>query len=212
MSSIPSTSGRLHSEFIRLLFLQSHRETDRFFATSGVQLAQKRGSGLFHFRRAAFLVTLKAKVGSTLTKVAVLRMTLNIVLWGSYHFKNTYSPITRTNISSIDLVSIFRCSSSPINPVYVRCVDFSDFVFSLSSQRHSYIVLVFNSRFLLSSLLLLRFSFFFLNDYNNSTPPQPKKIRSEHPPPFFLVFHFHTDTHIKVFFLTPTLSFHNKQH
>jgi hypothetical protein len=31
--AITSTSGRLHSEFIRLLFLQAHRETDRFFAT-----------------------------------------------------------------------------------------------------------------------------------------------------------------------------------
>jgi hypothetical protein len=40
MSAIPSTSGRLHSEFVRLLFLQAHRETDRFFAASGVQLAQ----------------------------------------------------------------------------------------------------------------------------------------------------------------------------
>jgi hypothetical protein len=29
MSDIPSTSGRLHSEFIRILFLQDHRETDR---------------------------------------------------------------------------------------------------------------------------------------------------------------------------------------
>jgi hypothetical protein len=38
MSAIASTSGRLHSEFVRLLFLQSHRETDRFFAGSGVQL------------------------------------------------------------------------------------------------------------------------------------------------------------------------------
>jgi hypothetical protein len=38
MCSIPSTSGWLHSEFIRLLFLQAHRETDRFFAASGVQL------------------------------------------------------------------------------------------------------------------------------------------------------------------------------
>ena len=37
--AIASTSGRLHSEFIRLLFLQAHRETDRFFAASGVQLA-----------------------------------------------------------------------------------------------------------------------------------------------------------------------------
>ena len=39
MPSISSTSGRLHSEFIRLLFLQDHRETDRFFTSSGVQLA-----------------------------------------------------------------------------------------------------------------------------------------------------------------------------
>ncbi len=28
---VASTSGRLHSEFVRLLFLQDHRETDRFF-------------------------------------------------------------------------------------------------------------------------------------------------------------------------------------
>ena len=34
MSTIASTSGRLqlHSEFVCLLFLQAHRETDRFFA------------------------------------------------------------------------------------------------------------------------------------------------------------------------------------
>ncbi len=36
MSVIASTSGRLHIEVIRLLFLQTHRETDRFFAVSGV--------------------------------------------------------------------------------------------------------------------------------------------------------------------------------
>ncbi len=40
MSSIASTSRRLHSEFVKLLFLQTHRETDRFFAASGVQSAQ----------------------------------------------------------------------------------------------------------------------------------------------------------------------------
>ena len=40
MPAIASTSGRLHSEFIRLLFLQAHRETDRFFEASGVQPAQ----------------------------------------------------------------------------------------------------------------------------------------------------------------------------
>ena len=30
MPAIASTYGRLHSEFVRLLFLQAHRETDRF--------------------------------------------------------------------------------------------------------------------------------------------------------------------------------------
>jgi len=40
MPAIASTSGRLHSEFVLLLFLQVHRETDRFFAASGVQLPQ----------------------------------------------------------------------------------------------------------------------------------------------------------------------------
>jgi hypothetical protein len=48
--AIASTSGRLHSEFVRLLFLQAHRETDRFFAASGVHLAQTQ-RGMFHFRR-----------------------------------------------------------------------------------------------------------------------------------------------------------------
>ena len=31
MPAIVSTSGRLHSEFVRFLFLQTHRETDLFF-------------------------------------------------------------------------------------------------------------------------------------------------------------------------------------
>jgi hypothetical protein len=36
MTVITITSGRLHSEFIRLLFLQTHRETDSFYPASGV--------------------------------------------------------------------------------------------------------------------------------------------------------------------------------
>ncbi len=77
MPAISSTSGRLHSEFIRLLFLQDHRETDRFSAASGVQLAQP-NRGLFHFRRAAFSAAVKAKVGSTLAKATGLRILLNV--------------------------------------------------------------------------------------------------------------------------------------
>jgi hypothetical protein len=59
MSAITSTvSGRLHGEFVFLLFLQTHRETDWFLAASGVHLAQSR----FHFRRVVFSSHLKSKV------------------------------------------------------------------------------------------------------------------------------------------------------
>jgi hypothetical protein len=137
MPTIASTSGRLHSEFVRLLFLQAHRETDRFFAASGVQLAHS-NSGLLHFRRAALSSQLKAKVGSPSP-----RLQFYVLI-----FKNTYSPITLANFSSINLVFIFGCSSSPSNPVYARRVDSSSLVFSLSSHRHSNIGLVYNSRFI----------------------------------------------------------------
>ncbi len=50
MPTIASTSGRLLSDVVRLLFLQTHLETDRFFIASGVYLAQS-NSGLFHFHR-----------------------------------------------------------------------------------------------------------------------------------------------------------------
>ena len=75
--AIVSTSGRLHSEFIRLLFLQAHRETDRFFAASGVQLAQSH-RGMFHYRRVAFSSHLKTTVGGILAKSVALRVNLNI--------------------------------------------------------------------------------------------------------------------------------------
>jgi len=77
MPAIAITSGRLHSEFIRLLFLQTHRETDRFFAASGVQLAQTHRAS-FYFRRAAFLAQLKSRVGLPLAKAEALRINLNI--------------------------------------------------------------------------------------------------------------------------------------
>ncbi len=51
MTVIVSTSDRLHGEFVRLLFLQAHRETDRFFAASGVLSAQS-DRGFYHLRRA----------------------------------------------------------------------------------------------------------------------------------------------------------------
>jgi hypothetical protein len=77
MTVIASTSDRLHSEFVRLLFLQSHRKTDRFFSSSGVQSAQST-SDQFHFRCAVFSDQFKNKVGLALAKAAVLRINLNL--------------------------------------------------------------------------------------------------------------------------------------
>ena len=51
MNSMGRTSGR-HCEFVGLLFLQSHRETDRFFEASGVQLVQS--NTMYHYRRTVF--------------------------------------------------------------------------------------------------------------------------------------------------------------
>ena len=61
MPAICSTSGRLHSEFVFLLFLQAHRETDRFFAALGVQLAQHHRDQ-FHYLRIVVSSPLKSKV------------------------------------------------------------------------------------------------------------------------------------------------------
>jgi hypothetical protein len=75
---ITSTFGSLHSEFIRILFLQVHRETDRFFATSGVQSTQSNMGVFFHFRHVSFSSMFKSRVSSILTKVVVLRINLNL--------------------------------------------------------------------------------------------------------------------------------------
>jgi hypothetical protein len=105
MPAITSTSGRLHSEFVRLLFLQAHRETDRFFAASGVQVAQPT-SGQFHFRRAAFSSQLKSKIGNMLANAAALRITLTIdgaPLASRSHTHPSHSQTSRLLTSSLSL-------------------------------------------------------------------------------------------------------------
>ena len=106
MQVITSTSGRLHSEFIRLLFLQFHGETDRFFAASGVQLPQSTSGGLFHFRCAEFSSQIKTKVDITLVKVAVVRVNLNIddtTITARTHTHPSHSPTSRLLTSSLSL-------------------------------------------------------------------------------------------------------------
>jgi hypothetical protein len=74
---------------------------------------RKTGRGLFHFLHTTFSSQFKSRVGLTLTKSGGLRIILNIDI----------------NFSSINLAFIFRCSSSPINPVSERRVNSSTLVF-----------------------------------------------------------------------------------
>ena len=64
-----STSNRMHGEFLRLLFLQAHRETEAHFTAAGMP---------FRFKRAAFYQGLKSKVGLAAAKAAALRINLNV--------------------------------------------------------------------------------------------------------------------------------------
>ena len=111
MTVIACTSGRLHSEFIRLLFLQDHRETYRFFAASGVQLSQSTSGGFFHFRRAAFSAQafssmLKSRVSLILAKAVALRINLNLdgaPITSTSHTHPSHSQTSRLLTSSLSL-------------------------------------------------------------------------------------------------------------
>ena len=78
MSAVSSTSGRLLCELVRILFLQAHRETDLFFAASGVEHAQHK-QDQFRFRCPAFYSQFKSKVGNILGKDTVLCINLNMM-------------------------------------------------------------------------------------------------------------------------------------
>ena len=77
LPAIASTSGRIHSELLRLLFLHAHRETTRFFEIFDDGHAQPYTSR-FTYRRAAFFNTLKSKTGLMVARAAALRTNINI--------------------------------------------------------------------------------------------------------------------------------------
>ena len=89
--------------------LAKDRETDRFFATSGVQLAQF-DRGFFHYRRAAF----KSRVGNILTKVVALHITLNLdgtPITSKSHTHPSHSQSSRLLTSSLSLgISVPRAT------------------------------------------------------------------------------------------------------
>ncbi len=89
---------------------------------------------------------LKRKWVAPLSRLKLYVLTLTLT--GRLSLQETHEPITLANVSSINLLFIFRCSSLPSNPVYVSRVNPSELVFNLSSHRQSYIGLPYNSRFI----------------------------------------------------------------
>jgi hypothetical protein len=77
LPAIMSTSNHMHCEFLRLLFLQAHRETEEHFTVVGMPL-QHNQSESFRFKRVAFYQGLKGKVGLAAAKEASLRINLNV--------------------------------------------------------------------------------------------------------------------------------------
>ena len=74
LPAIVSTSTRMHGEFLRLLFLQDHRETEAHFTASGMS-SQTNNSEALWFKRAAFYNGLKSKVGLAAAKAAAFGST-----------------------------------------------------------------------------------------------------------------------------------------
>jgi hypothetical protein len=72
-----STSTRMHGEFLCLLFLQAHLETETHFAAVGMS-SQNINTEALRFKRAAFYNGLKSKVRLAAAKAAALRVNLNV--------------------------------------------------------------------------------------------------------------------------------------
>ena len=65
----------MHGEFLRLLFLQAHRESEDYFRFMGTPAQPDQDQ--FRFRRAAFYSSLKSKVDLIAAKAAALRINMN---------------------------------------------------------------------------------------------------------------------------------------
>ena len=91
LPGVASTSGRLHCELLRLLFLQAHRETEEYCRLFGVPAQTNQDS--FRYKRAAFYSGIKGKVGLIFAKAAALRININTdgspVAMGRTHITHT---------------------------------------------------------------------------------------------------------------------------
>jgi hypothetical protein len=94
-SPLPGSAGPVGSVSIRIdwnwSWLRETDSADRFFAASGVEIAQHH-QDLIRLRRAAFYSQLKSKVGDILTKATALRIDLNFD--GAPMASHTLTPLT----------------------------------------------------------------------------------------------------------------------
>jgi hypothetical protein len=67
----------MHGEFLCLLFLQAHRETEAHFTPTGMP-SHRNQLDSFRFKRAAFYQSLKNKVGLAAANAAALRINLSV--------------------------------------------------------------------------------------------------------------------------------------
>ncbi len=128
---------------LRLLFLQVHRETDRFLKLQDLSLRNMTVTS-----STTTVWYSPHNSSSHLKSNNICFTSYDYFRRDDYSLTNTHSPITLANFSSINLIFIFRCSSWPWNWVYPWRVDSSTLVFGLSSHRHSYISLIFRSHFI----------------------------------------------------------------
>ena len=77
LPAIVSTSTRMHGEFLRLLFLQAHRETEAHFTAAGMS-SQRNHSDSFRFKRAALPPTPR-----TTTRMPPPTATASPALWST---------------------------------------------------------------------------------------------------------------------------------
>ena len=76
MPAVTSTSGNVHRELLRILFLQAHRETEEYFERSG--LPSQSDTDFFKFKRAAVHGAIKSKAGLAFAKAASMRVIMHI--------------------------------------------------------------------------------------------------------------------------------------
>jgi hypothetical protein len=102
-------------------------ETDRFFATSGIQVVQH-DRGQFHYLRAGFSFQLKSKCGNLLTKTTVLQIMLKSTshLWRQGPTQPSVSETCRSLSFSFEsfipptLIYMFYPKSNWQNPLDYR--------------------------------------------------------------------------------------------